>query len=144
MTDPAPWSTGARGVYFLACLAASPLVGWGIVAASGVAGGLAAAAIVTLPAVLLLGYGIWHARRIMRTIRMRLGGAAAVPDDPVAERAANAFWTAGRMIGALMFVVALLEGRMVLGLAIGAAALLWGRFLGRAARVGRLPAPEFE
>lgn len=140
----APRTAGSRGAYFLACFIAAPLMGWGIAAAFGVSGGMAIAVILTLPAVLMLGYAIWHARRIMRTIRMRLGGAPSVPDDPVAERAANAFSTAGRMGGTLMFVIVLIGGHFALALVLGLAAIGWGIFLGRAARDGRLPAPEFE
>ncbi len=137
-------TAGARGAYFLGCLVTAPLLGWGIAAAFGATGGLALAVILTLPAVLMLGYAVWHARRIMRTIRMRIGGAPSVADDPVAERAASAFWTAGRMIGMLMFAVSLLHRSIALGFVLGLTAFLWGRFLGRAARDGWLPAPEFE
>lgn len=144
MTQPVERSAGAKGLYFLACLACAPLLGWGLVALFGASGGAAAGTIATLPGVLLVGYGIWHARRIVRTIRMRLGGARSVSDDPVAEHAEGAFVTAGRVTGLLAAILLLLAHGAGLAIATGIAAVVWGMFLGRAARDGRLPAPEFE
>lgn len=144
MAASAPWSAGRRGLYFLACLVALPLIGWGIATLLGATGGAAAGTIVTLPGVLLLGYGIWHARRIMRTIRMRLAGARAIPDDPVAEHAEGAFRLAGRLIGTMMLVLLVLADGIVLAVLAAVAAVGTGLFLGRAAREGRLPAPDFE
>ena len=133
-----------KGLYFLACLAVLPLIGWGIAAGAGATGGVAAGIITTLPGVLLLGYGIWHARRIMRTIRMRLAGARTIPDDPVAEHAEGAFRLAGRLLGTTVLVVLFLASGIVLAVLAAVAAVGTGLFLGRAAREGRLPAPEFE
>lgn len=144
MTHPVKRSPGAKGLYFLACFACSPLIGWGLVALFGAAGGTAAGTILVLPAVVLLGYGLWHARRIIRTIRMRVGGARSVPDDPVAEHAEGAFVTAGRVMAIAAVVLLWLAHGVALAVATGIAAIVWGMFLGRAARDGRLPAPEFE
>jgi hypothetical protein len=91
----------------------------------------------------MAGYGIWHLQRIIRVIRLRIGGAPRVTDDPVAEHAAGSFLAAAFVVATVIVVAFTLMGRGWHGVSLGIAALLFGVFLGWAARGGRLPAPEF-
>lgn len=144
MVEPNQRSAGSRGLFFLGCFIAAPLIGVAI----GMLGGARDLALilsaVALPAVLMMGYGLWHLQRIVRVIRLRLGGAPRVDDDPVAEHAAGSFMAAGWVVAALVLVGFLIVGRAGHGVALAVAALGYAVALGRAARSGRLPAPEFE
>lgn len=144
MTGGTAWSTGQRGTAFLTCLVLTALTGWVITRLFAVDGGGRVLAAVTLPGVLLLGYAIWHVRRVVRTISGRLAGARRVGDDPVAERAGEAFrragWLGGLGSGVLLWIVA----EPLIAAVMLVAAMAWGRVLGTLASAGRLPIPELE
>lgn len=144
MATPKERSAGERGLYFLACFMAAPLLGVGLGLLTGARDLPLILSGIALPAVLMLGYGIWHGQRIIRTIRMRLGGARRVTDDPVAEHAAGSFQVAGWVVAATWLIGYALAGRAWHGAGLAILSILFAAFLGRAAREGRLPAPEFE
>lgn len=133
-----------RGRYFLACFLAGPLIGWGLGWLTGGRGGWLGFCAVTLPAVVMVGYGLWHLRRILRVVRLRIRGAALGPDDPVAEHAPESFQVAGAVVAAGTVLVGLLTRHGWAGLALAVAAIAFGAFLASAARSGRLPAPEVD
>ncbi len=133
-----------RGRYFLACFLAAPFIGWGLGWLAGGRGGWLAFCAATLPAVVMIGYGLWHLRRILRVVRLRIRGAAPATDDPVAEHAPESFRVAGVVVAAGSLLAALLTGHGWAGVGLAVAAVAFGAFLAAAARSGRLPAPEVD
>ncbi len=143
MVTPDGRTAGARGLYFLGCFVAAPLPGWALGIITRAHPMALILSVVTLPTVLMMGYGIWHLQRIVRVVQLRIRGVPRVSDDPVAEHAAGAFLGAALVVAAAVVVAFTLMGRGWHGVSLAIAALVFGIFLGRSARAGRLPAPEF-